>query len=432
MKNSIFTIFFLLFTFLISCSSEDSSVSDLPEEVSKPIVDEFPTTPTEEFQVTIYDPVPVSKTNQKPVFVHYMPWFESPEFAEYPETSKGNWGVHWTMSNRNPSQIGADGKREIASHYYPLIGPYDNGESDYLEYAVACMKLSGFDGILIDYPGITEVNDWKLLHDHTNAILPWLEKAGLNFGIVYEDKPLAHALELNIIQDKVVEASRVINYMNENYFSKTNYLNIDGKATLLNFGPQAIFSDHEWNSVFMNIPDINFITLPYTKNQHSLDTSVAGEFAWVSESVNDNFYQYCDQGAICIGGAMPEFNDYYQEGGWGEGYQDYDALDGQLFEQSLARTNNFELDLIQIITWNDYGEGTIVEPTREFGYNRLEQIQSFFGVNHDGNDLSLAVTLYQKRKEHTGKQLENKKLDQVFFYLVSLQLDKAKTLLDDL
>ena len=122
----------------------------------------------------------------------------------------------------------------------------------------------------------------------------------------------------------------------------------------------------------------------------------------------------------------------YKEGGWGNGYQFYDDLNGQLFDQTLQRARGFNINLLQVITWNDFGEGTIVEPTREFGYSRLEQIQSFLGVTYREPELSLAVKLYQKRKKYLGKVLENKELDQVFYYLISLQLDKAKALLDKL
>ena len=336
------------------------------------------------------------------------------------------------MSNRNPTIIDSDGKRQIASYYYPLIEPYDNGEDDYLEYAAVCMKLTGFDGVLFDYPGNTPVYDWKLLFDHTNALLPWLKKAGLNFGITYEDKALDNAFNLGIITNKVAEGNKVMRYMNTNYFSSSNYLKLNGKPVLLNFGPQGIFKDSEWNSVFSGIPAINFITLPYTISNYGLTTSAAGEFAWVGETVNDNFYLHCSQYSICVGGAMPGFHDYYKEGGWGNGYTYYDDLGGELFDQTLQRSSNFQIDLLQVITWNDYGEGTIVEPTREFGYSRLEQIQSFLGVTYREAELALAVKLYQKRKEYKGKVLENEKLDQVFYYLVSLQIERAKTLLDEL
>ncbi len=386
----------------------------------------------EQFTVTEYPASPVVRTNLKPVYIHYMPWFESPEYAEYPETSKGNWGVHWTMANRNPTIIDGDGKRQIASHYYPLVEPYDNGEKDYLEYAVVCMKLTGVDGVLIDYAGITPVYDWKLLHDHTMAIIPWLEKAGLKFGLVYEDASLKNAFNQNIITDKVTEGKRVMAYFKDNFFSKSNYLKIGANPVLLNFGPQALFTDAEWTSVFSGIQPVSFITLPYTIGNYGLNTSAKGEFAWVGETVNDTFYQHCTQYSICVGGAMPGFNDYYKDGGWGNGYTFYDDKNGQLFTETLQRASNNAINLLQIITWNDYGEGTIVEPTREFGYSRLMQIQAFLGVTYRETELALAVSLYKKRKANKGKDLENKKLDQVFYYLISLQLDKAGELLSKL
>tara|TARA_B110000261_G_scaffold139955_1_gene159705 strand:+ start:356 stop:1609 length:1254 start_codon:yes stop_codon:yes gene_type:complete len=417
MKYLKITLILLLF---IGHSCSEDSFDDNNSNVTSP------------FTVIEYFSIDVQKSYSKPVFTHYMPWFESPEFAEYPNTQMGNWGIHWTMSNKNPENIDANGKREIASHYYPLIEPYDNGEDDYLEYAVICMKLTGLDGILIDYAGITEVNDWKLLHDHTLAIIPWLEKAGLEFGIVYEDSALKNAFEQSLITDKVIEGKRVMHYMDNNFFSKSNYLKINNKPLLMNFGPQALFTDADWNTIFLDIQDINFATLPYTIDNYSLNTSTNGEFVWVGETVDEIFYQHCSQYDIVVGGAMPEFKDYYLEGDWGNGYTDYDGMNGLLFDQTLQRSNNYDIDLLQIITWNDYGEGTIIEPTLEFGYSRLEQIQSFLGVSYRSDDLSLAVKLYQKRKEHKGKVLENKKLDQIFFYLISLQIEKAKTLLNEI
>ncbi|MHA8067379.1 glycoside hydrolase family 71/99-like protein [Aquirufa sp. ROCK2-A2] len=405
-------LFLLFVVFLISCSEKKETGISL-----------------EEFNVTEYPPNNLTKKYSIPVYAHYMPWFESPEFAEYPNTQKGNWGYHWTMASKNPN-ISINGKREIASHFYPLIGPYDNGEPDYLEYAVVCMKLSGLDGILIDYPGITEVNDWKLLHQHTLAIIPYLKKAGLKFGIVYEDAALKNAFEQKIISDKVLEAKRVMKYMNDQFFSDPNYIRLNNKPLLMNFGPQAIFTNNEWKSIFADIPSINFLPLAYHGQTFNLSTSVNGAYAWVDETMNNNFYNYCSKLEFCIGGAMPEFKDFYKEGGWGNGYTTYNALNGRLFEETLQRAKANRIDAIQIITWNDFGEGTMIEPTLEFGYSRLEQLQSFLGVNYSKTELDLAVQLYKKRKENKGKVLENKKLDQVFYYLVSLQIEKAKNLLN--
>jgi hypothetical protein len=91
------------------------------------------------------NPVPVTKTNSQKVYVHYMPWFETPATS-----GNGQWGQHWTMANENPNIILANGRREIASYFYPMIGPYDSDDRDVIDYHLLLMKYSGIDGIIID------------------------------------------------------------------------------------------------------------------------------------------------------------------------------------------------------------------------------------------------------------------------------------------
>ncbi|RZK10353.1 MAG: hypothetical protein EOO46_11005, partial [Flavobacterium sp.] len=88
-----------------------------------------------------FEPVAVTKTNETKIYMHYMAWFESKE-------SSGNntWGYHWTMANKNPDNVDANGKREIAAHYYPMIGPYHSGDKNVLENHLLMMKYSGVDG----------------------------------------------------------------------------------------------------------------------------------------------------------------------------------------------------------------------------------------------------------------------------------------------
>ena len=48
----------------------------------------------------------------------------------------------------------------------------------------------------------------------------------------------------------------------------------------------------------------------------------------------------------------------------------------RFLRETLARAGE-NASLIQIVTWNDYGEGTIIEPTIEFGYRYLEALQNY-------------------------------------------------------
>jgi hypothetical protein len=75
----------------------------------------------------------------------------------------------------------------------------------------------------------------------------------------------------------------------------------------------------------------------------------------------------------------------------------------------------------------------MIEPTDEFGYKYLTMLQSKLGITaYSINELQAIFQLYQKRTSLSGDALAQKKLDQVFYYFVSLQSEKAIQLLNSL
>ena len=75
-----------------------------------------------------------------------MAWFETPDTL-----GPGTWGWHWTMENRDPEYVNAASHRQIASHYYPRIGPYASRDRAVIEWQLRLMRLAGISGILIDW-----------------------------------------------------------------------------------------------------------------------------------------------------------------------------------------------------------------------------------------------------------------------------------------
>jgi hypothetical protein len=73
----------------------------------------------------------------------------------------------------------------------------------------------------------------------------------------------------------------------------------------------------------------------------------------------------------------------------------------------------------------------MIEPTAEFGYTFLTANQQFAGVSYSEEELMAIRNLYDLRKENAGKREKNKKLDQAFYYFVSLQPDKAKKTMNE-
>lgn len=84
-----------------------------------------------------------------------------------------------------------------------------------------------------------------------------------------------------------------------------------------------------------------------------------------------------------------------------------------------------------MITWNDYGEGTIIEPTEEFGYQYLEIVQDTRrSMQADGflfrpEDLQLPLRLFALRNVYAQDEAIQARLDEVFNALVGGEVNAA-------
>lgn len=376
------------------------------------------------FSLVKYEPINVLKTNSTETWAHVMPWFESSEFS-----SNGSWGIHWTMSTMNPEKMDENGKREIASHFYPLTGPYSSNDPDIIEYQLLLMKYSGIDGILIDWYGSTDFNDYKTNRENSEAIIDALDEVGLQFAIVYEDRTIQEVVDEDASLTSIDAAVNDMLYLEENYFNLSSYININGKPLLLVFGPVEFHQPSEWEEIFSNLAvEPCFLALNGKSNETSPLSS--GEYIWIDEGSLDNKYGNMDNFELFIGGAYPGFLDFYEEGGWGDGYFTIDHNNGEILQETLQKAKNYNADYLQLITWNDYGEGTMIEPTNEFGFTLLEHVQDFTGVEYSSVELENIYNFYSLRK-NVGNN-NQKYLDQAFYYFVSLQADKAVHLIDSL
>jgi hypothetical protein len=387
------------------------------------------TTETETpFTVTPYDPSPVAKSNATKVYAHYMPWFESKEI-------NGAWGMHWTMSTRDPENI-TDGKREIASHFYPMIGPYSSMDQDVIEYHLLLMKLSGIDGVLIDWYGSHDVNDYRQNLINTNALIDRLDETGLTFGIVYEEITANHVANQGVVNSDIEAAQADMTYMNQNYFTNSQYIYLNERPLLLTFGPRHFEDPADWTLIFEDTESKPlFLTLWYESAEAG--SNAQGEFAWVYQNNLDDldhFYTIrAKQLEQIMGSTYPGFLDYYVQGGWGDQIGWSIAHNGTAtFSATLNKAAAANVDLLQLVTWNDFGEGTMIEPTEEFGFSFLKLVQLFCGISYNEHELELVYQLYALRKKYKNSTNTQFKLNQVFYYLVALKMEEAETLLNEI
>ena len=332
------------------------------------------------------------------VLAHYMPWYATRDVS-------GQWGWHWTMNHYDPERIRWDGPRDRASHDAPLIGLYDSGDPAALECQVLQMKLAGLDGVVIDWYGTKEYQDYAVNHRNTERLIGYLKKAGLRFAICYEDQSIGQMVRGKVLPETeaLEQAKRDLQWVEEHWFSDEAYVREEGRPVLLVFGPQYLQAA-QWKELRTSLKSQPLIHgLPHLVKEHGLD----GAFAWppVSGGKKMSPEQWAKEldGYVAnhkrlIATVFPGFHDIYAQAGLHESYGRIEARFGETFAETLDRAMQSGSKLIQIATWNDYGEGTGIEPTLNQGYRYLDRLQGVLRPGQAAADLRLPAELYRLRK----------------------------------
>lgn len=366
------------------------------------------------------DSVPVPKQNPKKIYAHVMPWFETKQ-----SSGTGKWGIHWTMDTQNPDQQDGTGKRQIASHFYPLIGPYASGDADVVEYQLLLMKYAGIDGILMDWPGTLQAFDYAKNLKNAEAMLNRSSAFGLKFAIVYEDQNIKNGGAA----DARAAGKSDMAYLRDHYFNQPNYVQMNGAPLLLVFGPQTFQAPADWGDLFSVLPKRPaFLTL-WGESKEAGEFA-AGEYAWVymDNGKLDDFYGKA-LGGMKMGSAYPGFHSFYAEGNWGANPFEIPNNGSATFASNLDKALQADgVESVQLTTWNDYGEGTMIEPTRELSYGALTTLQQKLGVAFGQGELELIARLYDQRQAGA----DSAKLDQASAALNQVRPADAKAILDTL
>lgn len=344
----------------------------------------------------------------KKVLAHYMCWFENRPYRGNVQLEHWSYKLHGTP--HDAQNILPDGKRDVASVYYPLIGPYDSNDPDVIEYHVLSAKVAGIDGFVIDWYLPESITDISL-----QKLAPIAAKYQFEFAACYEEKvsfpgyrnPVTRADSVNIA---VGDFSYILNQ----YGSKNSYLKIDGKPSIFMFvgfgefaGQAAVFNYMELAEIREKMKNPNWILF-----RQNLDPvfwqSARGSFEWVGDEAYHDWFQKSakemksnkkiDYVALGIG---PGF-DSSGVSSWGQDHKIIPREDGKYYTQQWDRAIGANPDLVQIITWNDFQEGSVIEPTFEFGNQYLDlteqMVGKFNGRKVDLTDNGLPFKIYQLRK----------------------------------
>lgn len=93
-------------------------------------------------------PALAAQTNQPLVLAFYHPWYGTPNGSA---TNWYKWDSFRFPERYKPERILSNGRHEIASMDYPLIGPYDQGDREVVRWHFRLAKAAGIDGFLCSW-----------------------------------------------------------------------------------------------------------------------------------------------------------------------------------------------------------------------------------------------------------------------------------------
>lgn len=382
----------------------------------------------------------------KKVFAHYLPWYDSSGIS-FP--IRTGWCYTGASNEYDCSDI-------TIKHYSntPLIGEYSMLDRDVIEYHLLLMHISGIDGIILNINPESDVQrtisilildviiemEAKYSDFSSKIIVSYDDGGGVSdssipgliqwvYTNIYDNSKYSEIIFVDPTSNQAVlmfwsESN------NELYWSTAKSMFTSGVFILIRNARLWELSDgnFEW------INDLN--TDPNRANTQNWGEGYLNDFDWrMSRQSSDFGISSSSINYLKMGSIYPGFDDMNVPEFWNNGVYRYffrEVDDGETilltWEKQISYvplrqggTDIVENPWLQITTWNDWPEGTSVEPASSSTYGYLplerihEKISDFKGVHNTYNlgCLRLPYSIYLERK-NMNNDLANLWIDEVF------------------
>ena len=348
------------------------------------------------------------------------------------------WNYGNDMVRHDPERRDAEGRRDIASVYYPAVGPYDMRDPRTAEYHCQLMRMAGIDGGVFDVAFFSDPNargkNASFSREVVDNYLRAFAAYGLKGVVMFEQK--AHWLWNAKLTSRAATARAALADLDAwlRRFEPVQYaigerplvFMFSYAETTPNRGESRLRPEEllDWRRRFPP-EDTPVIAVQWFDDAYQ--EVHEGIFEWpaikglpepgsdvlrynspekereIWEDRHAALYRHLASGryTFIAGGVWPGFDD---EGcmGWGEGRRIIPREDGDIYAYHWGRMIASRYPVVQIVTWNDWFEGTNIEPAEEYGTQYLALTRKFAAhwrgdAAPEGN-LEVPVWIYKLRK----------------------------------
>ena len=263
---------------------------------------------------------------------------------------------------------------KIYAHYMAWFGNsghmnvgYRSDDPAQVHKQVEDMISRGIQGAIVDWYGAAatlEDTGTKLLMKEAEA------HPGFTFAITEDAGALVSAAEQNGC-DVTTQLIADLNYVVSTYTASSAYMKVNGKTPIFVFGVTGWYED--WSKVQAALP--SSVVLIFRGGEGLRLNASGGAFQWVDINsddpfdeqlaAQDSFYNAAAQKSnlVVLGSAYKGFNDTPAE--WGTNRL-VDQHCGQTWLDTFSDIGKHysasnQLSAVQLVTWNDYDEGSAIE-----------------------------------------------------------------------
>jgi Glycosyl hydrolase family 71 len=240
---------------------------------------------------------------------------------------------------------------------------YNSNDAAQVQHQITDMISRGIDGVIIDWYGPNNTVD-----EATRLVMHEAEKhAGFTFAIMVDAGAMGSGACPGCNPEQTL--IKLMQYIAQNYFGSKAYLNIAGEPVVTNFNVDQSNSIN-WDNVRNAIPAAP--RLLFQDNPGFSHQTSDGSYSWIMPQFGNYGLDYLSsfygtalgyQSLETVGATYKGFNDSLA--GWGSN-RVMNQQCGQTWLQTFDRINQLysksrQLPFLQLVTWNDYEEGTELE-----------------------------------------------------------------------
>ncbi len=232
------------------------------------------------------------------------------------------------------------------TNYTPTFGFYDSQDDAIIDQQLALADRANLDAFISSWWGPGHHTDAAIQHilDRTNAI-----GSSVDWALYYEEEGQS--------DPSVAEIEEDLRYMKANIFNKPSYMKIQGKPVLF------VYADGDgsnmaarWAQARIIHPDVYLVLKVFSGYR-------------TDPNQPDSWHQYGP--AVSYDDQTPN-SVSVSPGFWKKGDGVRLVRDLARFESDVDRMVNSGAFWHLITTWNEWGEGTQIEPDEEFGNDYID------------------------------------------------------------